>query len=70
MLLVLCLLPAMALGLYLGHHITLRLSRQRIHAGALRRAAADRQQPGASAHGLRPSRQPQTTDRMEIDALW
>ena len=24
-----CLLPAMALGLYLGHHITLRLDRQR-----------------------------------------
>lgn len=29
LLLVLCLLPAMALGLYLGHHITLRLDRQR-----------------------------------------
>ncbi len=27
--LVLCLLPAMALGLYAGHHITLRLNRQR-----------------------------------------
>jgi len=27
--LVLCLLPAMALGLYLGHHITLRLDRRR-----------------------------------------
>jgi len=26
---VLCLLPAMALGLYLGHHITLRLDRKR-----------------------------------------
>lgn len=29
LLLVLCLLPAMALGLYLGHHITLRLDRPR-----------------------------------------
>ncbi|MGE0497640.1 MAG: sulfite exporter TauE/SafE family protein [Ramlibacter sp.] len=29
LLLVLCLLPAMAFGLYLGHHITLRLDRQR-----------------------------------------
>ncbi|MGE0331366.1 MAG: sulfite exporter TauE/SafE family protein [Ramlibacter sp.] len=29
LLLVLCLLPAMALGLYLGHHITLRLDRHR-----------------------------------------
>ena len=27
--LVLCLLPAMAMGLYAGHHITLRLNRQR-----------------------------------------
>lgn len=29
LLLVLCLLPAMALGLYAGHHVTLRMDRQR-----------------------------------------